>query len=94
MATDVGIRELRQNLSVYLRRVARGERFVVTERGRAVAELTPRPDDEDSWERLMAEHRMSRPEGTLDELPAPIEYDDSYAGTRALMEDRGDPVPP
>jgi prevent-host-death family protein len=30
----VGVRELRQNLSVYLRRVARGESLEVTERGR------------------------------------------------------------
>ena len=32
MAMRVGVRELRQNLSVYLRRVAKGESFVVTER--------------------------------------------------------------
>jgi antitoxin (DNA-binding transcriptional repressor) of toxin-antitoxin stability system len=35
----VGVRELRQNLSVYLRRVERGETFEVTERGRPVARL-------------------------------------------------------
>lgn len=40
--TRVGVRELRQNLSVYLRRVERGESFEVTERGRPVAELRPR----------------------------------------------------
>ncbi|MGH2488568.1 MAG: type II toxin-antitoxin system Phd/YefM family antitoxin, partial [Candidatus Limnocylindria bacterium] len=38
---QVGVRELRQNLSVYLRRVKRGERLEVTERGRAVALLAP-----------------------------------------------------
>lgn len=37
----VGVRELRQNLSVYLRRVRRGERLEVTERGRPVAILEP-----------------------------------------------------
>jgi hypothetical protein len=35
----VGVRELRQNLSVYLRRVLKGESFEVTDRGRTVAVL-------------------------------------------------------
>ena len=38
----VGVRELRQNLSVYLRRVKNGETLQVTERGQPVAELRPR----------------------------------------------------
>lgn len=37
----VGVRELRQNLSVYLRRVKDGETLAVTERGETVAELGP-----------------------------------------------------
>ena len=37
----VGVRELRQNLSVYLRRVRRGEALEVTERGEPVAILQP-----------------------------------------------------
>ncbi len=43
MPKRVGIRELRQNLSVYLRRVEEGETLEVTERGRAVAVLGPLP---------------------------------------------------
>jgi len=39
----VGVAELRQNLSKYLRLVARGERLVVTERNKPVAELGRRP---------------------------------------------------
>jgi prevent-host-death family protein len=35
----VGVRQLRQNLSVYLRRVRRGESLEVTERGQPVAVL-------------------------------------------------------
>ena len=38
----VGVRELRQNLSVYLQRVKEGETLEVTERGLPVAELRPR----------------------------------------------------
>ena len=39
MSETVGVAQLRQNLSRYLRRVARGERLVVTDRNRPVAEL-------------------------------------------------------
>ena len=37
----VGVRELRQNLSVYLERVRAGERLEVTDRGHPVAFLVP-----------------------------------------------------
>lgn len=39
----VGVRELRQNLSIYLDRVKQGETLEVTEHGRPVAQLGPRP---------------------------------------------------
>lgn len=41
MTDTVGVGELRRNLSRYLRRVERGERLVVTDRNRPVAELGP-----------------------------------------------------
>jgi prevent-host-death family protein len=70
----VGVRELRQNLSVYLRRVERGETLDVTEHGRLVARLGPAPAPETSTlDRLIAEGRAtpaSRPVGIL---PDPIE---------------------
>ena len=37
--TSTGIRELKDNLSRYIRRVEAGERIVITAHGRAVAEL-------------------------------------------------------
>jgi prevent-host-death family protein len=52
----VGVRELRQNLSVYLKRVAAGETLRVTEQGRPVAMLTPLPKQEESvLDRLIAQ---------------------------------------
>ena len=39
--TTVGVRELRDRLSKYLRRVADGERLVVTQRGEPIALLIP-----------------------------------------------------
>ena len=41
---SIGIRELRQRASEYLRRVEAGETFQVTDRGRPVALLGPIPD--------------------------------------------------
>jgi antitoxin (DNA-binding transcriptional repressor) of toxin-antitoxin stability system len=38
---SAGIRELKNNLSRYIRRVEAGERFAVTDHGRTVAELGP-----------------------------------------------------
>jgi prevent-host-death family protein len=42
--TQVGVRELRQNASVLLRRVATGESITITDRGRPVARLSPMAD--------------------------------------------------
>ena len=41
METEVGIRDLRNNLSHYLDRVRAGDELVVTDRGRAIAQLLP-----------------------------------------------------
>lgn len=37
----VGSRELKNRLGAYLKRVRRGERIIVTDRGQAVAQLAP-----------------------------------------------------
>jgi antitoxin (DNA-binding transcriptional repressor) of toxin-antitoxin stability system len=55
----VGVRELRQNLSVYLARVKRGTTYTVTEHGRIVALLRPTPATDDVIERLVAEGRAT-----------------------------------
>lgn len=39
--TRAGIRDLKNNLSRYLRRVRKGERILVTDRGEVIAELRP-----------------------------------------------------
>jgi len=91
MNEEVGIGELRQNLSRHLQRVKRGERIVVTERNRPVAVLGPVPRDESAVERLIAEGRATRGVGTLDELGPPIRLaGDPYAMSKALDFVRGD----
>ena len=57
----VGVRELRQNLSVYLERVVAGERFDVTDRGLVVAMLIPIPPAATLVERLVADGRAIPP---------------------------------
>ena len=51
---EVGVRELRNNLSRYLERVATGEEVVVTDRGRAIARVLPIGTDR-ALDRLIAE---------------------------------------
>ena len=70
-AERVGVRELRQNLSVYLREIERGKSFEVTDRGQPVALLVPRPTAATPLQRLIAAGRASAPAGDLLELGAP-----------------------
>lgn len=61
VSSTVGVRELRQNLSVYLDRVKKGEALTVTEHGAAVAILRPLPAATSPLERLVAEGRGRKP---------------------------------
>ncbi len=89
MSQTVGVAELRQNLSRYLERVARGERLVVTDRNRPVAELGPAPTTGAALDRLIAEGRVPRP--VRRGLPEPLDLaGDPRALSRALDEIRGD----
>jgi prevent-host-death family protein len=67
----VGIRELRQHASRWLRRVAAGESFEVTDRGRPVALLVPVPSAE-GLNALVAAGRARPGEGHLRELGPPL----------------------
>ena len=68
----VGVRELRQNLSVYLERVKHGEALTVTDHGHDVALFRPLPPATDIVERLAAEGRVKKPTRLLRELPKPL----------------------
>ena len=82
-----GVRELRQNLSVYLRRVREGETLEVTERGRAVARLTPLPVGQGVLDRMIAEGRVVAARGSLDEV-LPIAEKPDRATSSAIMRAR------
>lgn len=72
MRLSIGIRELRQNASRYLRLVEeRGEPIEITDRGRPVAYLTPVPAPTSRIEQLRASGRIRRGRGGP--LPTPVE---------------------
>ena len=72
MPLTIGIRELRQNASRYLRLVEeRGEPIQITDRGRPVAYLTPVPAPTSRLEQLRASGRIRRGKGGP--LPTPVD---------------------
>ena len=73
VSSTVGVRELRQNLSIYLDRVKKGEALTVTEHGAAVAILRPLPAMSGVLDRLVAEGRATLPARSLHQLPRPLE---------------------
>lgn len=94
MAERVGIRELRQNLTRWLRRVENGESFEVTDRGRPVAELRPLPSDDDVIARLVREGKIVRvAKGNLADLPPPPPAREGEMSiSEALQEIREDKI--
>ncbi len=91
MAAEVGVRELRQNLSVYLRRGRAGEALRVTARGRPVAMLTPLPEA-GLWARMVAEGRIQPAAQDEGELPPPVAGPEGRRIGEALDELREDSV--
>jgi prevent-host-death family protein len=69
----VGVRELRQNLSVYLRSIQEdGASYEVTDHGEPVARLVPLSDRPSSrYEQLVAEGRVTPAAQRWEDLPAP-----------------------
>ena len=67
----IGIRELRQNASEYVRRAEKGETIEVTDRGRPVAQLTPLAKPASILERWIAEGKATPATGSIADLPPP-----------------------
>ena len=68
----VGVRELRQNLSVYLDRVKAGETLEVTEHGVPVARLGPNPTARLSIiDQMIADGRITPAKGDHRTIPLP-----------------------
>jgi prevent-host-death family protein len=67
----IGVRQLQQNASAAMRRVRRGERLEITDRGRPVAVLAP-VDQGNVLDALEAAGRLTRAQDDLLDLPAPV----------------------
>lgn len=89
LTEQVGVRELRQNLSVYLARVIRGETLEVTDRGHAVAVLAPLGHGASVLERLRLSGQLIPATGDLLTIKRPRQSV-SRRGTRALQRMRAD----
>lgn len=79
----VGIRELRQNASEYVRRAEAGETIEVTDRGRPVARLAPLRKGESILDRLIAEGKVTPATADLESLGPPLP---PTPGARPLSE--------
>ena len=69
--TSIGVRELRQRASDFLRRVEAGETFEVTNRGRPVAILSRTPTVS-PLDQLRLAGDLEEAEGSVDDLPPPL----------------------
>jgi prevent-host-death family protein len=80
---ETGIRELKDNLSRYIRRTEAGERIVVTAHGRVVAELVPpgaaSRNQKSEFDRLVGSGAIT----------APVEEGDPLEGCPEIRLPRG-----
>lgn len=83
--STVGVRELRQNLSVYLARVKAGETLDVTEHGQPVAQLGPRtPRPSSLVDEMIADGRIVP--ATVDHRSIPLPLPDPDPEGPSLTE--------
>ncbi len=88
---QVAVRELRQNLSRHLRRVAQGVTLEVTAHGRPVAVLAPLPETQDPLDRLIAEGRVLPARASWHDLEPPLDPPPgSLTISEALQAERGE----
>ena len=90
MKNAVGVRELRQNLSQYLRRVEKGETLEVLERGKPIAILAPLPEHQGALERLRASGRVTPARLDLAALGLPPAAPEGFSISEALADLRSE----
>lgn len=93
---QVGVREIRLNLSRYLDRVKRGQALEITERGQPVAMLVPLPGRGSLVARLVAAGRATPPSlptaGFPMPRPEPAGPEDAPSISQILEEMREDRI--
>lgn len=86
---EVGVRELKQRLSEYLERAARGEHLTVTERGRPKAVLGPLPGG-DNVARGIADGWITPPMTPEPVRPSPARVRSLTSIVEMIDEDRAE----
>jgi antitoxin (DNA-binding transcriptional repressor) of toxin-antitoxin stability system len=89
--TTVGIRELKAHLSHYVRRARQGERVIVTDRGREVAELRAITPAHPGLKELIDAGVVKWSGGKPTEFPRPIEIRGKPISD-TVLELRDDPL--
>lgn len=87
---EIGIRELRLNLSRYVAQVRRGSEVIVTDHGHPVARLAPIGEDEALRARLIREGKLTparRPKSTTLPPPIPLQGEGPLV-SEMVLEDR------
>jgi antitoxin (DNA-binding transcriptional repressor) of toxin-antitoxin stability system len=82
------MRDLRHRLRDYLQRAEAGESFEVTTFGRTVAHLTPPRAERSTWDRLVAEGRLTPAINPARGLPAARPPVKGTTATEALLAER------
>ena len=84
---NIGIRELKQNLSKYIEKVANGEQVIVTDRGVAKAMIVPVPGGDQMS--IGVEEGWITPAKKAGRLSRPLNLQGSMRSIDAINEDRG-----
>jgi prevent-host-death family protein len=79
----IGVRELRQNASEWIRRAQAGERIGITKRGQLMAVIGPPPSG-GTIARLREAGRLKAPSGS-ERLPAPLKTSQSASDSLAAL---------
>ena len=82
---DVGVRELRANLSRWLEKVKEGEVIVVTERGEPIARIVPDPS-RSTFDRLVALGQITPAKEPKGRAPRPVKAKGTVSDL--VIEDR------
>lgn len=85
---NIGVRELKQNLSEYLDRAAKGELVVVTDRGVPKALIVAIPGGDQMA--LGVEEGWITPPSRTGKLNSPLRMESSRRLTDVMNEDRGE----
>jgi prevent-host-death family protein len=64
----IGLKELRENMETYIKRVDRGETITVVRRSTPLFKLTPVEDDETGWETVVDFTRINKRGVPIDDV--------------------------